>query len=93
MSPRQKQKQANICGVTVPADPYLENVTAPDTLLETAETGVVAEALNVAMYSNLLAKVKSYPSPVTVLTDLSAALLNNHLPTFEAAVVNGCLLP
>jgi hypothetical protein len=87
------QQQCQKYGVPVPADPYLGKVTAPDTLLEAAEIGVIAETLNVAMYSDLLAKVKNYPSLLQVFTNLSAASLNNHLPAFEAAVANGGSLP
>ncbi|HEV2247361.1 MAG TPA: DUF2202 domain-containing protein [Terriglobia bacterium] len=80
-------------GVPIPADPYLGKVTAPGTLLEAAETGVVAETLNVAMYGDLLTKVQKYPSLVQVFTNLRSASLNNHLPAFEAAVANGGSLP
>jgi hypothetical protein len=87
------QQQCQKYGVPVPADPYLGNVTAPATLLEAAHTGVVAETLNVAMYDDLLAQVRQYPSLVQVFTNLRAASLNNHLPAFEAAVANGGSLP
>ena len=80
-------------GVPIPADPYLGKVTAPATLLEAAEIGVVAETLNVAMYTDLLSKVQKYPSLVQVFTNLRSASLNNHLPAFEAAVANGGSLP
>ena len=87
------QQQCQKYGVPVPADPYLGNVTAPDTLLEAGEIGVVAETLNVAMYNDLLTKVQKYSSLVQVLTNLRAASLNNQLPAFEAAVANGGSLP
>ena len=87
------QQQCQKFGVPVPADPYLGNVTAPATLLEAAELGVVAETLNVAMYDDFLTKVTNYPSLVQVFTNLRAASLNNHLPAFEAAVANGGSLP
>ncbi len=80
-------------GVPIPADTYLGNVTAPATLLEAAQTGVVAETLNVAMYDELLGEAQSYPSLVQVFTNLRAASLNNHLPAFEAAAENGGSLP
>jgi hypothetical protein len=80
-------------GVPIPADTYFGNVAAPATLLEAAETGVVAETLNVAMYDDLLSKVQKYPSLVQVFTNLRAASLNNHLSAFEAAVANGGSLP
>jgi hypothetical protein len=87
------QQQCEKYGVPVPADPYLGNVTAPATLMEAAETGVLAETLNVAMYDDLLTKVKQYPSLVQVFTNLRAASLNNHLPAFQAAIENGGSLP
>ncbi len=87
------QQQCQKFGVPIPEDTYMGNVTAPATLLDAAETGVVAETLNVAMYDDLLAKVQNYPSLVQVFTNLRAASLNNHLPAFEAAVENGGSLP
>ena len=87
------QQQCQKFGVTIPEDAYWENVTPPETLLEAAETGVLAENLNVAMYDDLLTKVVKYPSLVQVFTNLRAASLNNHLPAFEAAAENGGSLP
>jgi hypothetical protein len=87
------QQQCQKFGVPIPADTYLGNVPAPATLLEAAETGVVAETLNVAMYDDLLTQVNLYPSLVQVFTNLRAASLNNHLPAFQAAVENGGSLP
>ncbi len=80
-------------GVPIPPDTYLGNVTAPASLLEAAQTGVVAEILNVAMYDDLLGQLQGYPSLVQVFTNLRDASLNNHLPAFEAAVANGGSLP
>lgn len=76
-------------GVPIPADPYLGNVAAPETLLEAAEMGVEAEELNIVMYDELLKVVMKYPSLVNVFSNLRAASLYNHLPAFEAAVANG----
>jgi hypothetical protein len=87
------QQQCQKFGVPIPADPYMGNVTAPATLLEAAEIGVMAEILNVAMYDDLLTKVGNYSSLLQVFTNLRAASLNNHLPAFEAAVENGGSLP
>ncbi len=87
------QQQCQKFGVPIPPDPYMGKVTAPATLLEAAEIGVMAEILNVAMYDDLLAKVGNYSSLLQVFTNLRAASLNNHLPAFEAAVENGGSLP
>ena len=87
------QQQCVRYGVPIPADPYLGHVTAPATLLEAAQTGVAAELLNVALYDDLLTKVRNYPSLVQVLTNLRAASLNNHLLAFQAAVANGGTTP
>ncbi len=87
------QQQCQKFGVPIPPDTYMHNVTPPATLLDAAQTGVVAETLNVAMYDDLLTKVASYPSLVQVFTNLRASSLNNHLPAFEAAVANGGSLP
>jgi hypothetical protein len=92
------EQQCQKFGVPIPADPYMGNITAPTTLLEAAEAGVAAELANIAMYGDdenpgLLAAVTQYPSLVQVFTNLRDASLNNHLPAFEAAVVNGGSLP
>jgi hypothetical protein len=87
------QQQCAKYGVPVPADPWLGNVTAPETLLEAAQTGVLAENLNIGMYDSLLPQVQKYPSLVKVFTNLRAASLDHHLPAFEAAVNNGGSLP
>lgn len=87
------QQQCAKYGVPIPADTYLGNVTAPATLLEAAQTGVVAEIANVTMYDEELITVQKYPSLVQVFTNLRAASIDNHLPAFEAAVENGGSLP
>ena len=87
------QQQCVKYGVPIPPDTYLGNVTAPATLLEAAQTGVVAEINNVEMYDQALITVQKYPSLVQVFTNLRAASLYNHLPAFEAAVENGGSLP
>jgi hypothetical protein len=87
------QRQCQKFGVPIPQDTYWGRVTPPATLLEAAETGLLTEILNVAMYDELLTKVKQYPSLVQVFTNLRAASLNNHLPAFEAAADNGGTLP
>jgi len=75
-------------GVEIPDDSYFGNVEAPEDLLQAALAGVAAEEANIAMYDGLLLKVQKYPSLVQVFTNLRAASLNNHLPAFEAAVLN-----
>jgi len=87
------QQQCVKYGVPIPPDTYLGNVTAPETLLEAAQTGVVAEILNVEMYDEELLTVQKYPSLVQVFTNLRDASLYNHLPAFEAAAANGGSLP
>lgn len=87
------QQQCVKYNVPIPPDTYLGNVTAPATLLEAAQTGVVAEIDNVAMYDEALITVEKYPSLVQVFTNLREASLYNHLPAFEAAVENGGSLP
>jgi len=87
------QQQCVKYGVPIPPDTYLGNVTAPETLLEAAQTGVVAEILNVVMYDEELVTVQKYPSLVQVFTNLRTASLDNHLPAFEAALANGGSLP
>lgn len=87
------QQQCVKFGVPIPQDTYWGTVTAPATLLEAEESGVLAENLNVAMYDDLLTKVVKYPSLVRVFTNLRAVSLNNHLPAFQAAAENGGALP
>ncbi len=89
------QQQCIRYGVTIPMD--TKTGTAPETLLEAATIGVVAELANVEMYEEtLLPAVAAYPSLVTVFTNLRDASELNHLPAFEAAVEvleNGGVLP
>lgn len=87
------QQQCLKFGVPIPPDTYLGHVTAPASLLEAAQTGVVAEIANVAMYDEALITVQKYPSLVQVFSNLRAASLDNHLLAFEAAVENGGSLP
>lgn len=87
------QQQCRKYGVPIPPDTFWGKVTPPPTLLEAIQVGVTAEMMNVAMYDELLKKVQKYPSLVQVFTNLRAASLNNHLPTFKAAVEWSVALP
>ena len=80
-------------GLPIPADPYATGVTPPPTLLEAAQTGIVEETANAAMYANLLTKVQKYPSLVRVFTNLRNASLNSHLPALQTALANGGTSP
>lgn len=71
-------------GVTIPENPYLSKVTAPDTLQAACQTGVEAEQLNVALYRDtLLPTVKEYPDITRVFTNLMSASQYRHLPAFD----------
>jgi D-alanyl-D-alanine carboxypeptidase len=89
------QQQCVKYGIAVPADEYLGNIAAPETLFEAAEAGVAAEEANVAMYDAWLRlpEVARSPSLVQVFTNLRAASLLGHLPAFEAALLNDGTTP
>lgn len=87
------QQQCVTYGVPVPVDPYAAGVTPPPTLSEAAQTGIVEEIANVAMYDTLLTKVQRYPGLVRAFTQLRNASLNNHLPALQAALANSGTSP
>jgi multidrug efflux pump subunit AcrA (membrane-fusion protein) len=87
------KQQCATYGVPVPADPYAAGVTPPPTLLEAAQTGIVEETANAAMYATLLTKVQRYPGLARAFTNLRNASLNSHLPALQAALANGGTSP
>jgi hypothetical protein len=87
------QKQMRLRGLAVPENPYLGKIQPPATLKAAAETAVVAEQRNVALYDNLLAQVKDQPQLVQVFTHLQFASREHHLPAFQTAAANDGQLP
>lgn len=87
------QQQCQKYGVAVPPDEAWGTVSAPATLLEAAEAGVLTETLNAAMYDGLLTQVTAYPSLVQVFSTLRDASRDQHLPALTAAVANDGQLP
>lgn len=83
------QRQLEKYGVPMPANTYLGNVTAPQSLEEAARSGIQSEEKNVALYERLLAKVKDYPDLTRVFSHLQAASRENHLPILKAAAESG----
>lgn len=84
-------RQLSRFGVTAPVNPYLGQVTAPETLEAAARAWAVGEVANVAMYDSLLTRT-SEPGLVRVLTNLRRASQEAHLPMFEAAADHGGVL-
>ena len=81
-------RQLERFGITAPSNPYLGQLSAPDSLQEAALAWAEGEILNVEMYDELLARA-SDPNLIRVLTNLRRASLEEHLPQFEEAAANG----
>ena len=81
-------RQLTRMGVTVPQNPYLGRIVAPDSLQQAAQAWAEGEIANVAMYDALL-KRTSDPNLTKVLTNLRRSSLESHLPLFEQAAENG----
>jgi hypothetical protein len=83
------QQQCQVFGVPIPEDPWFGRVKSPETLVDAAKAGILAEEANVKMYDELLKAVQSYPTLVQVFTRLQSASANSHLPALQAAEANG----
>lgn len=81
-------RQLERAGVTVPANPYMGKIAAPDSLTSAAEAWAEGEILNVEMYDVLLQQ-STDENLTKVLNNLRSASLNSHLPLFEKAAANG----
>ncbi len=79
-------------GVTVPDNPYLGEMTAPDDLATAATAWAEGEVANVALYDELLTQAGDDATLTRVLTNLRRASLEMHLPAFRAAADNGGVL-
>lgn len=84
-------RQLSRYGVTVPENPYLGNVEAPNDLATAAKNWAIGEIDNVALYDDLLALTQD-SNLVRVFNNLKDASLNMHLPMFEQAAANGGVL-
>ena len=84
-------RQLSRYGVTVPGNPYLGNVEAPNDLATAANNWATGEIDNVALYDDLLALTQD-SNLVRVFNNLKDASLNMHLPMFEKAAANGGVL-
>lgn len=69
-------------GLPIPADPFVGNVEAPDTLQIACQMGIDAEIANVAMYDSFLEFVQE-PDLRAAFTQLRNVSQNNHKPAFE----------
>ena len=78
------KRQFGKYGIAIPEDKFAGKVTPPETLLQAAKDGIVAEK-NVALYDGYLSVVKNYPDLTMVFTNLRSASLQAHLPAFQAA--------
>jgi hypothetical protein len=81
-------RQLDRAGVTVPANPYLGNLEAPENLQLAAEAWAEGEILNVEMYDALLTQTTD-SNLTRVLTNLRRSSQESHLPMFQLAVENG----
>lgn len=81
-------RQLSRMAVTVPQNPYLGRIAAPESLESAAKAWAEGEIANIAMYDALL-KRTSDPNLTKVLTNLRRSSLESHLPLFEQAAANG----
>lgn len=84
------KRQLDRYGVDYPAEnPYLGQVSAPESLEAAAKAWAEGEVANVAMYDRLMEAVQDYPNLVQVFDHLRAASQERHLPAFSLAAENG----
>ena len=84
------KRQLDRYGVDYPAEnPYLGQVSAPESLEAAAKAWAEGEVANVAMYDRLMEAVADYPGLVQVMDHLRAASQERHLPAFTLAAENG----
>ncbi|MFV0463816.1 MAG: hypothetical protein ACK5MP_11595 [Nostocoides sp.] len=86
-------RQLERLGVTVPDNPWLGRIPAPDSLGAAATAWADGEVANVAMYDSLLGKVDGDAMATRVFTNLRRASQEQHLPAFRSAAANGGTLP
>jgi hypothetical protein len=75
-------RQATKYGVTVPANPGLENEPAFTILAQACQAGVDAEIADAALYDTLK-PVTTHTDLLQVYNNLQSASLNSHLPAFQ----------
>jgi len=86
------KRQLDRYGIDYPKqNPYIGQVTAPESLAAAAQAWADGEIANVKLYDELIAQVSTdeYPNVVRVLENLRSASLEAHLPAFQAAAENG----
>ncbi len=86
------QRQLDRYGIDYPTEnPYIGEVTAPDSLEAAAKAWADGEIANVKMYDQLLEQVPAdeFPNVTRVFENLQRASLKVHLPMFQAAADNG----
>ncbi len=81
---RQLERQ----GISVPENPYLGLIPAPEDLQTAAEAWAEGEVANVELYDNLIAQTED-SRLLRVFENLRRASAEQHLPAFEAAAANG----
>ena len=75
-------------GMTVPANPYMGQISAPDTLLAACQLGRDAEIENIALYDRIIPTVEN-PAIKQTLTQLQWASRDRHLPAFQRCIDRG----
>jgi hypothetical protein len=84
------KRQLDRYGVDYPAEnPYLGQVSAPESLEAAAKAWAEGEVANVALYDRLMEAVAGYPDLTQVFGHLRAASQERHLPAFTLAAENG----
>ncbi len=76
-------RQAVKYGVAVPENPGINSTATFESLAEACQAGVDAEIADAALYDELML-VTDHADLIQVFTRLQNALLESHLPAFEA---------
>lgn len=82
-------RQLERMGYTVPANPWLGTISAPENLQAAAEAWAEGEVKNVQLYDRLMADAAGDAQLTRVFTNLRRASQEMHLPMFEQAAANG----
>ncbi|MBB3861995.1 rubrerythrin [Novosphingobium hassiacum] len=79
---RALERQMERLGITIPANLWMGQGSAPNSLTAACEAAVVGEIENIALYDRLLPLVQD-PTARSVLENLQSASRDNHLPAFR----------
>jgi hypothetical protein len=86
-------RQLERFGVTVPPNPWIGTIPAPDNLEAAALAWANGEVANVALYDRLLTQTGGDAALDRVFANLRRASEESHLPLFRLAAESGGTIP